>query len=503
MALNFDDTQPLVGSARRRDLLRAVLEATDADELDWLEWKATLDLGNKQEVGKHLARHILGMANRHPDLAARKCDGWGVVIAGVEPGSLGGIRPVDPADLEPAIRGHMDSPVPFEVNYEQLHGSAVLVVAVAPPRWGDPKRYLAADIRVDDRDGKGYTAGTVFVRRQGATHQANVAEQQMLDTRMAATRGKILLDVHAAQGNEVVVHALDLSDAAVGEWLEAETSRLLDPLETQETEEQARRLQEEAGRALDEQGNEDNARGGSPSLQVPDILSGRIREAFEVAKRARPQIEAQMDALERAGLVRREDRPPDEYRTQVQRWATQAQEGVRGETLSRAFQNKCCLVALTMTNSTERNFEDVQIELKVPGEALAFESENDIEHVGIPPRPRLWGTPPPEPPLLGGRFLRVPHSSRPDPLFPLPRIENDNDQSANLKFPGEHLRPLTSETLPSFHLLVPPSIAGQTITATWRATARNADSETTGTITIRVAEEPLRPVELLTDDGDH
>jgi hypothetical protein len=47
----------------------AVLAASPADELDWIEWKSNLELGGKTVRGI-LARHILGMANRLPELAA-------------------------------------------------------------------------------------------------------------------------------------------------------------------------------------------------------------------------------------------------------------------------------------------------------------------------------------------------------------------------------------------------------------------------------------------------
>jgi hypothetical protein len=44
----------------------AVLPASPADELDWIEWKSTFDLSSKPVQGT-LARHILGMANRLPE----------------------------------------------------------------------------------------------------------------------------------------------------------------------------------------------------------------------------------------------------------------------------------------------------------------------------------------------------------------------------------------------------------------------------------------------------
>lgn len=76
----------------------AVLGSSPADELDWIEWKSTLDLGGKPVRGT-LARYILGMANRVPGQAAAHAGGRGFVVVGAEPGNRHGITAADPASL--------------------------------------------------------------------------------------------------------------------------------------------------------------------------------------------------------------------------------------------------------------------------------------------------------------------------------------------------------------------------------------------------------------------
>lgn len=44
MTLNFGTDEPVVGLARQRKLVQAVLEASSADETRWLEWKSHHDV---------------------------------------------------------------------------------------------------------------------------------------------------------------------------------------------------------------------------------------------------------------------------------------------------------------------------------------------------------------------------------------------------------------------------------------------------------------------------
>lgn len=67
----------------------AVLAASSADELDWIEWKRGLDLSSKA-VRRTLARHVLGLANRMPGTAAGHADDRGFIVVGAERGNRRG-----------------------------------------------------------------------------------------------------------------------------------------------------------------------------------------------------------------------------------------------------------------------------------------------------------------------------------------------------------------------------------------------------------------------------
>lgn len=494
MALSFDDVQPVAGSARRRELIQAVRHADDTDERDWLEWKGTVDLTSQREVGKHLARNVLGMANRNPDAAARSCGGWAFVLAGAEPGSVHGVTPVDNADLEARIRSYLDPEGPaFDLAYEHVDGSTVLIVSVLPPQWGDPKRYLTKDI-IDDAGRTRYARGSVFVRRNGATHQADDDEQRLIDRRMAATRGTVAVTVHPADGNAVVA-AVDTSDEAINRWTDEESAGLLLPLLEQE-EEEGERHEEQAQADFDVEEEEEGslvARFG-----LPPAFPTAVQQALKNYERAWPTLRA-------AGVVPRpENRDPDEYRAQVEAWEERARGAGAVEALRRAVQGGHCRVDLTITNPTQRNFDAVRVEVRIPGDVEAVEDAYEIDSPGLGRKPRLWGSPAPTP--FFDRFTSPVSNwtvgAHPGLLTSGPGVTIDNQASAKLTFSPVDLRPKTSERLPPVHLLVAADLAGQTIAATWRATARDADGEAEGTLTIDVSEQHLLPEDLLCHDEE-
>lgn len=89
VALEFDTRRPPVRASQYLELVKAIRTASTADELDWLEWKSTLDFRPKNKADKsaraHLARAIVGFANRQPDIALRNVEGHGLLVVGVDP----------------------------------------------------------------------------------------------------------------------------------------------------------------------------------------------------------------------------------------------------------------------------------------------------------------------------------------------------------------------------------------------------------------------------------
>jgi hypothetical protein len=63
MAVEIDTGVALRRMNDLRRLVEAVVGADENDELDWLEWKSTLDLSTKHGCFQ-VAKAVLGMANR-------------------------------------------------------------------------------------------------------------------------------------------------------------------------------------------------------------------------------------------------------------------------------------------------------------------------------------------------------------------------------------------------------------------------------------------------------
>lgn len=76
MSLRVDTARAHRTLAELAELVQAIV-ASDGklgQESHWLEWKGPLPI-DKQEGHFHIARAILGFANRDPQRAARVCEG--------------------------------------------------------------------------------------------------------------------------------------------------------------------------------------------------------------------------------------------------------------------------------------------------------------------------------------------------------------------------------------------------------------------------------------------
>lgn len=168
MPLNFDTSRAPLREQEFGSLVLAVRDAGRGDESHWLEWKSWLDL-KSVEARTAVARCVVGLANRQPEVAARFCEGRGYMVIGAAPGSLVGVDEVDPADLTnwwTPYLGH-DGPR-WNPHWLRVEDRAVLVVEVAAPRPGD----LVYAIRKEgpgQGKGTGIRDGDVFVRRAGQT----------------------------------------------------------------------------------------------------------------------------------------------------------------------------------------------------------------------------------------------------------------------------------------------------------------------------------------------
>lgn len=223
MALGIDTGAALRGTVDLGRLVHAVIEASEHDEADWIEWKSTLDLSTKAGCFA-IARTILGMANRMPERAGLVCEGLGYIVVGAEPGDLKGIASVDPATFDQLIQpylGGADGPR-WTPTLLPVDGKTVLVVTVEPPSPGD--RIFTLRKEALDRN----LSGTPYVRKHGRTVQADAADMDALQRRltMAPKTSGVALEV-TAQG-DIPLSWFEPPGEEIRRWADAHHDRLVE-----------------------------------------------------------------------------------------------------------------------------------------------------------------------------------------------------------------------------------------------------------------------------------
>ena len=196
-----------LGEMNVAELAEVIYHADGASETTEVEWKRDWDFDSRPKRAS-LARHLIAFANRDPDLAARLFKGHAFLLVGVEPGCLGTIAELDPADLYQRLSRFTGTEFGWHPVYVTVDGARVLVIVVDPPRWGDPAFGLAAGSR-DPDTGHELLAGTVYVRRPGATVPATPADLKRLEERARTPRPelRIVLDWNFGQsGNYIAVN---------------------------------------------------------------------------------------------------------------------------------------------------------------------------------------------------------------------------------------------------------------------------------------------------------
>lgn len=152
------------------------------------------------------------MASRPVATAHSAMQGHGYVVVGAEPGSVAGVTPIDPSELDRGIRNYLGSNGPeWRFNWILEAGPAhVLGVTVDPPRPGDRIRTL-------DKESERHLRGTVLIRRPGQTVQADPGEIRAMEDRHLASTLE-------SRKREVLARISEAVDAAFEKVTDANTA---------------------------------------------------------------------------------------------------------------------------------------------------------------------------------------------------------------------------------------------------------------------------------------
>lgn len=482
MAVDVDSTKALRGVSDLQRLVRAVQRAGEHDETDWLEWKSSLDLRSK-ESWFHLARTILGMANRSPSTAAMHCAGLGYLVVGAQPGSVDGVESVDHAELERGVSvyvGGANGPA-WSPLWISVDDRTVLVVIVEPPTPGDPIWSLRKEWRGDQ-------AGKVFVRKVGRTVQADPDDLERLQAR--------LLDQSVA---ELPLVQVDLLTAGPLQWVDLEAAPHLI------AEWVARRKT-----ALINDGRQrDRARRGEPEPGLSPFYGRSVIAGMEELARQRKQIEDVLRAAS-AGFnasnafgSREEDRTLDEYIEEVTAWAQRLEERALGDLPRRYLLGHRNRVIVRVTNGGEQFLSDVQVKLDFDWEpAKGYEHLPDASR--LPSEPRRFGTQKPLPvaePWMNAYLRPV----TPNFNFNTPSLRRSwiEDGSIHFTFDLGDLRPAEVDTSEPFQILLPALPDSGRLEGRWTATMRDVHGVVAGTVDLPVDPEPVDVIDLVTLVDDH
>jgi hypothetical protein len=431
--LEIDLTRVPRGELAARALVEALAQTDDRAERHFLEIKSSVDLKSKEGIAK-VAKFILGAANRMPDVAARYFEGHAVMVLGVGAGSTPGIEPVEALDIERGVRPYLSVNGPrWDLQRVPVDdGREVLLVIVDPPKTGQPAFPCF-------KDGPGLNNGQIIVRGDGETRQATGEKVLLLQQRGRLDRPDVDLTV-AIEGTAV---AYRCDESVLEDHIESETSRLIAAL-----------------RAF---------RGTNPyAIASTSLLAGMGQ--------------------------REEDRTADDYRQQIEAWATACRAGWTSavDALAAVISSPTTVV---ITNREQAFLEDVEVEVYLEGPVMGVRPtsrESFDPYDLLPSPPRTWG------PWLDRSMFSVPNLGGYTYAPSMPSISNlnfRNGGSVNIDVQVGDLRPRQAYRTDDDELvLVVDGDDLHELTGSWRITARGHHAVYEGNLVVAVEHRDMTPV---------
>jgi hypothetical protein len=423
--------------------VEAIVEASPNDESDWIEWKNKLSLREKKTMFQ-IGRHILGMANRTPENAARNAEGCAYVVIGAEPGRVVGVDEIDPADIETGIGPYLGPEGPqWTAQYvkPQGPGDSVLVITVEPPRRGQRMFTLRKEY-------SGYLEGTVFVRRPGRTIRAESADIRLLEDRYAATDRPIMLHIRPDGADDsIIVRPLANFNECYKAWgIRRRTELLPEPA---------------------------------------------------VANQEPPQF-----------VIAGDSASDSQYETEVERYLTECWKYYAEVAASRLLERGELKTKAMLVNTSDRNYTDVRIEISTsaPGAMIGAPGEFNLPSPpNVPSRNPKPTSPSPVSSSLGLPFSTITASGSstaytannsfmftpPKPPFTIRAVEG----SLIITYDIDRVRPEQRISLEPFMLLYLSDAAG-TLELNWQLTAGNVDGVARGTFAVTIG-QPFDTAEVL------
>ncbi len=467
MALDLDLSRQLRGIDGRRDLVRAIVNGHPSDESVWLEWKTDPGLRTKRGCF-HIAKAILGMANRPVEVAARHCGGHGYIVVGVEPDNLSGVDMPDPAEWIDSAEIYLKGEIgpSWECMIVPMDGKDILVVTVDPPLHGDPPWPLRKEFDT-------YRSGLIFVRKQGKTEPALAEDVDALGRRAASGGSQI---------PELLIEVI--GDVPLPWLVGAEIS---DQVEVWAQDRRDQRLR--AAHAV-----EDERSGSARSLEAADPLDtlGLGGSTFLAQHAGLLNAAADAQSVFSQYEIEPDKRSIGEYTAELDAWLDELLEAASNDLLRRYCDNGHGLVQLRVENNSTQYLPGVELKLHIPlKEAQGFASVPEGDDIPRPPWP--FGKPKQRPSiqdtlLAGGSVPFIPTVGYDREIFRDTTIE---DGSIRVTLDAGDLRPRADYRGDAFYIFLPLRPPDGLLHMSWTATVKNRDGMIEGQMAVPIQEIPI------------
>ncbi|MFI5621713.1 helix-turn-helix domain-containing protein [Streptomyces sp. NPDC051567] len=424
MTLDFNADEPVVGLARQRELIRAVLSASSADETRWLEWKSQHDV-SKPEGAFAVSKAILGFANRMPDVAEQWAGGHAYLLVGVDEDAIHGVPTHDIEKVDPWLRRYLGdfsryqfTYVPMDIDEGRRH---VMLVDVFPPRWGDLIHPLHTEFAK-------FRPGVIFHRYAGRTEPAHPAEVYALTERARRATKRVNVEVTMPTGTVAVLAPTEDARRTITDFLRED-------------------------------------------------MMGQVVAADEKKKAAASNPFRDFGSLQ---VLWPDSRSPEEFRQEVDEYLSDFDLAMQ-HALAQAVSATGAPLTLTLTNPGEDNLTKVQVVLSLPGTVTAYVTADAEEEVDWPHQPAKYGEG--TIPALGIHqgVLGVQPPAYHLPSLHSPDIEQQDGRTL-IRFAPVDLRP--HETVALDPITVYSSQEADSFPSEWRATATNVSSKVQRSLSI-------------------
>lgn len=179
-----------------------------------------------------------------------------------------------------------------------------------------------------------------------------------------------------------------------------------------------------------------------------------------------------------------DQRTAEEYCSEVEQYLTECRKCFDERLLWGYVKSGIGRLRIALVNPTGRVFENVQVEVYLPGKVEASDPEGINEpNYSLPSRPRAFGERAPKPLFTLPSYLSMSTRAYMTKRHIGPII--DNSGSARLVYQPVTLRPHARVVLDDIALSIQES-PGSLIEGTWEATATNAEGRMQGRISVKV-----------------